>query len=43
MQIAARLLKEKRPKIFWTGCAARTVDLMLEGIPKLSGFPKVIE
>ncbi|KAJ0242554.1 hypothetical protein HA466_0205140 [Hirschfeldia incana] len=33
---AARLLKEKRPRIFWTGCAALTVDLMLEGISKLA-------
>ncbi|XP_056850759.1 uncharacterized protein LOC130500076 [Raphanus sativus] len=40
---AARLLKEKRPRIFWTGCAAHTVDLMLEGISKLAGFAKVIE
>ncbi|KAL0742659.1 hypothetical protein Bca4012_084172 [Brassica carinata] len=40
---AARLLKDKRPKIFWTGCAAHTVDLMLEGISKLTGFAKVIE
>ncbi|CAN7091342.1 unnamed protein product, partial [Brassica rapa subsp. narinosa] len=40
---AARLLKEKWPRIFWTGCAAHTVDLMLEGISKLPGFAKVIE
>ena len=40
---AANLLKEKRPRVFWTGCAARTMDLMLEGISKLHGFAKVIE
>ncbi|XP_033132372.1 uncharacterized protein LOC117127129 [Brassica rapa] len=40
---AARLLKEKRPRIFWTTCAAHTVDLMLEGISKLTVFAKVIE
>ncbi|XP_013669321.1 uncharacterized protein LOC106373734 [Brassica napus] len=40
---AANLLKEKRPRVFWTGCAAHTMDLMLEGISKLHGFAKVIE
>ncbi|CAN7057041.1 unnamed protein product [Brassica oleracea var. botrytis] len=40
---AAKLLKEKRPRVFWTGCAAHTMDLMLEGISKLPGFAKVIE
>lgn len=29
---AAKLLKEKRPKIFWSSCATHTVNLMLEGI-----------
>lgn len=29
---AAKLLKEKRPKIFWTSCATHTINLMLEGI-----------
>ncbi|KAJ9547380.1 LOW QUALITY PROTEIN: hypothetical protein OSB04_019923 [Centaurea solstitialis] len=28
----AKLLKLKRPKIFWTSCAAHTVNLMLEAI-----------
>ncbi|CAN6802610.1 unnamed protein product, partial [Brassica oleracea] len=32
-----------RPRIFWTGCAAHTVDLMLEGISKLSGFARIID
>ena len=40
---AAKLLKEKRPRVFWTGCASHTMDLMLEGISKLPGFAKVIE
>ncbi|KAH6756320.1 hAT transposon superfamily protein [Perilla frutescens var. hirtella] len=40
---AAKLLKEKRPKIFWTSCAAHTIDLMLESIAKQSRFKKVID
>ncbi|GJU40932.1 putative transcription factor/ chromatin remodeling BED-type(Zn) family protein [Tanacetum coccineum] len=28
---AAKLLNEKRPKIFWTSCATHTINLMLEG------------
>ena len=28
---AAELLKETRPKIFWTSCATHTINLMLEG------------
>ncbi|KAG7544115.1 hypothetical protein ISN45_Aa07g039810 [Arabidopsis thaliana x Arabidopsis arenosa] len=39
---AARMLKEMRPNIFWTGCAAHTIDLMLEGVSKLPWFAKVI-
>ncbi|GJZ08524.1 uncharacterized protein Tco_0542807, partial [Tanacetum coccineum] len=27
---AAKLLHEKRPKIFWTSCATHTINLMLE-------------
>lgn len=27
---AAKMLKEKRPTIFWTSCAAHTINLMLE-------------
>jgi len=40
---AAKMLKEKRPNIFWTGCVAHTVDLMLEAISKLPKFSKIIE
>ncbi|CAN7105975.1 unnamed protein product [Brassica rapa subsp. narinosa] len=40
---AAKMLKEKRPRIFWTGCAAHTLDLMLEGISKLQYFSKIID
>uniref|UniRef100_A0A1J3FQ98 DUF659 domain-containing protein n=1 Tax=Noccaea caerulescens TaxID=107243 RepID=A0A1J3FQ98_NOCCA len=40
---AAKLLKQKKPSIFWSGCAAHTVDLMLEGISKLPGFAKIID
>ncbi|ESQ50742.1 hypothetical protein EUTSA_v10022981mg [Eutrema salsugineum] len=39
---ASKMLKEKRPNIFWSGCAAHTMDLMLEGVSKLYGFSKVI-
>ncbi|ESQ43659.1 hypothetical protein EUTSA_v10015876mg [Eutrema salsugineum] len=39
---AAKMLKEKRPTIFWSGCAAHTLDLMLEGVSKLPNFHKVI-
>jgi hypothetical protein len=35
---AASLLKAKHPSIFWNGCAAHTIDLMLEDIGKM---PKV--
>lgn len=37
------MLKEERPNIFWTGCAAHTIDLMLEGISKLPKFAKIID
>ncbi|CAA7051660.1 unnamed protein product [Microthlaspi erraticum] len=40
---ASKLLKEKRPNIFWSGCAAHTIDLMLEGISKLDGIAKIID
>ena len=33
--IAAGMLKAKRPSIFWNGCAAHCIDLMLEDIGKL--------
>ncbi|XP_044319841.1 uncharacterized protein [Triticum aestivum] len=31
-EAAASLLKAKRPNIFWTGCAAHCIDLLLEDI-----------
>ncbi|GFZ18507.1 HAT transposon superfamily protein [Actinidia rufa] len=39
----ATLLKEKRPNIFWTSCAAHTLNLMLEEIGKQPRFKGVIE
>lgn len=39
---AAILLREKRPSIFWNGCAAHTIDLMLEDIGKLGLVDKTI-
>ncbi|XP_047320586.1 uncharacterized protein LOC124924617 [Impatiens glandulifera] len=40
---AKRLLKVKRPNVFWTSCAAHTMNLMLEGIGKQSKFKKTID
>ncbi|CAG7901552.1 unnamed protein product [Brassica rapa] len=40
---AARFLKEKMPDIFWTSCAAHTVNLMLESIAKLQSFKTIIK
>ncbi|CAH8254209.1 unnamed protein product [Arabidopsis lyrata] len=40
---AAKMLKEKRPGIFWSSCAADTVKLMLEDIVKLPKISKYIE
>ncbi|XP_010461197.1 PREDICTED: uncharacterized protein LOC104741953 [Camelina sativa] len=40
---AARMLKEKRPGIFWSACAADTVKLMLEDIVKLPKISKYID
>ncbi|XP_020266247.1 uncharacterized protein LOC109841712 [Asparagus officinalis] len=40
---ANELLYRARPRIFWTSCAAHTVDLMLESIGKLSLFKGAIE
>ncbi|PWZ29639.1 hypothetical protein Zm00014a_024102 [Zea mays] len=40
---AKKLLLEKRPQIFWTSCAAHTINLMLQGIGKLPRFRKVID
>ncbi|CAO2033804.1 unnamed protein product [Urochloa humidicola] len=39
---AAALLKAKRPSIFWNGCAAHTVDLMLEDIGKIPQVEQTI-
>ncbi|KAL7612098.1 hypothetical protein Lser_V15G09091 [Lactuca serriola] len=40
---AAKLLKEKRPTIFWSSCATHTINLMLEGIGGLPRFKKVLD
>jgi hypothetical protein len=40
---AKKLLHEKRPQIFWTSCAAHTINLMLQGIGNLPRFKKVID
>lgn len=40
---AAKLLKEKRPNIFWTSCATQAINLMLESIGKLPKYKKVID
>ncbi|XP_025801428.1 uncharacterized protein LOC112880916 [Panicum hallii] len=39
---AASLLTAKRPSIFWNGCAAHCLDLMLEDIGKLGSVEKTI-
>lgn len=39
---AAQLLVTKRPNIFWTSCAAHTIDLMLEAIGKEGKFKEWI-
>ena len=40
---AKKLLLEKRPQIFWTSCAAHTINLMLQGIGNMPRFKKVID
>nr|GEV11040.1 hypothetical protein [Tanacetum cinerariifolium] len=40
--VAAQLLVNKRPSIFWTSCAAHTIDLMLEAIGKEGKFKDLI-
>ena len=40
---AAKLLKLKRPNIFWTSCATHTINLMLESIGKMPRYKKVID
>jgi hypothetical protein len=39
---AASLLTAKRPSIFWNGCAAHCLDLMLEDIGKLGSVEETI-
>lgn len=41
-ETAATLLKAKRPSIFWNGCAAHCIDLMLEDIGKLPSINETI-
>lgn len=40
---AAKMLKEKRPGIFWSSCAAHTVNLMFEDIVKLAKISKYMD
>ena len=39
---ASTFLKAKRPNIFWNGCAAHTIDLMLEDIGELPSVVSTI-
>jgi selenocysteine lyase/cysteine desulfurase len=39
---AKAMLKNKRPKIFWSSCATHTINLMVEAIGKLKQFGPVI-
>ncbi|XP_044405327.1 uncharacterized protein [Triticum aestivum] len=41
-QAASKLLNAKRPKVFWNGCAAHCIDLMLEDIGKLPSVDSTI-
>ena len=36
------MLKDKRPKIFWTSCATHTINLMVEAVAKLKHFGSTI-
>lgn len=40
---ASKLLKEKMPTIFWTFCATRTINLMLQSIASLPRYKKVLD
>ncbi|XP_022007684.1 uncharacterized protein LOC110906938 [Helianthus annuus] len=40
---ASKLLKEKRPTIFWISCATHTINLMLEAIGGLTRYKKIID
>ncbi|XP_044414725.1 uncharacterized protein [Triticum aestivum] len=39
---ATTMMKVKRPSLFWNGCAAHTIDLMLEDIGKLPAIEQTI-
>jgi hypothetical protein len=39
---AKEMLKNKRPKIFWTSCATHAINLMVEAIVKLKQFGPTI-
>uniref|UniRef100_A0A8R7P818 BED-type domain-containing protein n=1 Tax=Triticum urartu TaxID=4572 RepID=A0A8R7P818_TRIUA len=41
-QAASTLLNAKRPNIFWNGCAAHCIDLMLEDVGKLPSVDSTI-
>ncbi|KAL3628258.1 hypothetical protein CASFOL_027304 [Castilleja foliolosa] len=41
--LAGKKIEEKRPKIYWTPCAAHCIDLMLEDIGKISTIKKTIQ
>uniref|UniRef100_A0A8R7TJI4 DUF659 domain-containing protein n=1 Tax=Triticum urartu TaxID=4572 RepID=A0A8R7TJI4_TRIUA len=36
------MLKDKRPKLFWTSCASHTINLMVEAVAKLKHFGSTI-
>ena len=40
---AKRPLEEKRPHIFWTSCAAHTINLILQEIGNMPRFKKVVD
>ncbi|XP_019178166.1 PREDICTED: uncharacterized protein LOC109173393 [Ipomoea nil] len=40
---ASKLLKEKRPTIFWTSCATHTINLMLQSIGNIPRYKKVLD
>ncbi|XP_019460033.1 PREDICTED: uncharacterized protein LOC109359793 [Lupinus angustifolius] len=41
--LAGKMLEMKRPKIYWTSCAAHCIDLMLEDIRKLPRIKMTIK
>ncbi|XP_010418925.1 PREDICTED: uncharacterized protein LOC104704562 [Camelina sativa] len=41
--VAARMMKEIKPSIFWTSCATHSINLMLESISKLTRFKGTIQ